>query len=161
MKSNCFRCRHCGCYCPKRDNICPPDMEGIKSFGYIYTLADSETDTIAGGSAIEFSTNGPLYNISHAIGAESITIKNSGSYLINYSINAQGNPNAIVALAVNNIVNTSTRIKLLTANTHVFGTAILNLTANDTLTLVNDSDFNLTIDRSPIVGAQITIAQLS
>jgi hypothetical protein len=43
----------------------------------------------------------------------------------------------------------------------VAGTAILNLNANDVITVTNNSNFSLTIDDSPIVGAQITIIQIA
>jgi len=139
----------------------PPGIGAIASYGYVYTLASSETNTIAGGEAIEFSSNGQLLNITHSVGSENITVQNAGSYLINFGVNATCGSNAIIALAVNGIIDSSTKIRALTANTHIFNTAVLNLTAGDIITVFNNSNYTLTIDNAQIVGAQITIIQLS
>jgi hypothetical protein len=159
-----------GCCCHKRGPegpagppgpVGPPGISSIISYGYVYTLPNNDTDTIAGGNAIRFSSNGPLLNIIHSVGSKGITIQKSGTYMINYSVNAIGIPEAVIAIAVNDIIDPSTRIKVLTPNTRIFDTIILNLTANDVITIVNDSHYNLSIDDGPIVGAQLTIIQIA
>jgi hypothetical protein len=124
-------------------------------------LATETTDTIAGGDPILFSNNGVLHNITHIPDTAGITVANTGAYQIDYDINATGGPNSIISLAVNGIVNSTTLIKVLTANTHVCGSVILNLNAGDIISVVNDSAFTLKVDDSPNIGAQINIIQLS
>lgn len=161
MKNKAFYCKRCNCYCLNHQHVCPQVPVTIKSFGYIYTLADNETGVIASNDAVEFSNNGQLYNISHAIGSNIIRVTNSGPYLVSYSVNVLGNPNTIIALSINNIIDNSTRIKALTANTHIFGNAILNLTKNDVIRVINDSNLSLELDKKPNVGAQLSLIQLS
>lgn len=101
-------------------------------------------------------------DITHIINTADIIVANTGTYQINYSVNLTGGGGAAIALAIDGVVDGSTEIGGAGTAGNMSGTVILNLLANDVITLVNNSAATpLILTLSPEIGAQLTIVQLS
>ncbi len=130
---------------------------GLAAFGYIYSLAAGTAITVAGGTDVIFSDNGPLFNVVHALATPQIIVALAGTYQIFYSIDVTAGIGASIALAVNGVVNPSTPVTILAATGIVAGKAMLTLAAGDTVTLRNNSLLAITLAAAPSVGSQITL----
>jgi hypothetical protein len=138
-----------------------PSGSGIESFGYVYNLASIINATILGGSAINFSNNGPLEKITHAPGSDCVLINKTGTYKIDYSVFITAGVGASIAIAVNGVINPSTNIRALVTLGELNGTATLSLKKGDVITLVNNSIVAFTLALIPAVSAQLNIIQLN
>ncbi|WP_427854421.1 BclA C-terminal domain-containing protein, partial [Desulfosporosinus metallidurans] len=138
-----------------------PTGSGLASFGYVYDLAILANATIAGGSDVPFSDNGPLTNITHVAGSTTITVVTTGIYEIFYSVSFTAGLNASFALTVNGTVDASTPVPALVSVGEIAGQAILSLVAGDLITLRNNSLISAVLALSPSVGAQFTIIRLN
>lgn len=116
---------------------------------------------MVGGDNVLFSNNGPLLDIVHTAGAASITVAVSGTYQIDYGVSITAGVGSAIAIAVNGTVDPSTSLTALVATGGISGSAMLTLTAGDTLTLTNNSAIQLTLALAPAVGAQFTIKLLT
>lgn len=137
-----------------------PSGSGIESFGYVYNLSTLADAIVIGGGAIRFSNNGPLQEITHAPGAQGITITKTGIYQIDYTVFVTAGVGSCVAIAVNGIINHSTNIRSLVAIGELSGTATINLKEGDVVTLINNSLIALTLALTPAISAQLNIVQL-
>lgn len=138
-----------------------PTGAGLLSFGYVYHFASILTTTILGGSNIPFSNNGPFSNITHTAGSTTITVTTTGIYEIFYGVTFTAGVGAQIALAVNGTIDASTPISALVTTGELTGEVILVLTANDQITLRNNSLITLKLALAPVVAAQITIKRLN
>ncbi len=132
----------------------------IPVYGSIYQLATLADATIAGGADVPFSNNGPLSGITHTAGTTTFTVPETGTYQIDYSVNVTGGAGSAVALTVNGSVYASTCISVLNVPGGVSGSAMLNLTTGDVITLRNNSITAMTLSLAPSLGAQICIDKL-
>jgi len=133
---------------------------GLSSYGYVYQLATSGDATIIGGADVPFSNNGPLSGIIHTAGLTTITAPNSSVYKVSYSVSITSGVGAVMAIAVNGVVNASTNVSFLVSTGNISGFAIMVLAAGDIITLRNNSATPFVLDLAPSVGAQLTIEQL-
>lgn len=114
------------------------------------------------GTDIPLTANGPLLNILHATGAAPVQILTAGTYYIAYSVNYFAGEGASIALAVDSVVNNTTIIPLLAEEGNVAGTAMLALSAGDTVTLRNSSSTKgFDTATSPPLYAQMTLIRLT
>lgn len=99
------------------------------------TTLNNGTQAITSGTALTLPTT--LTNNSLTIGNDSITVTNAGTYLVTYNINSAtgATDEDNVAIAINGVISTNTKRALSTTD-GVSGTYVLNLNANDVLTLV-------------------------
>jgi hypothetical protein len=134
---------------------------GISVFGYGAQLAMPASATVIGSTDVTFSNNGALMGVTHTAGTTTFTVPSSGVYKIEYSVSITLGVGSAIALAVNNNVQDITNIPCLVATGQVSGTAILTLSANDVITLRNNSAIPFTLTLAPGVGAQISIINLN
>jgi hypothetical protein len=114
-----------------------PTGPGVTTYGYVYTQG---AVTVLAGGDISFSNSGTLSGVSHTPGTTAVVVMVSGVYQINYSVNvATTGVNAAIAIAVNGVVEASTDVLSVAGTGVISGTAILPLTAGDSVTLRNDS----------------------
>lgn len=105
------------------------------AFNQNATVYDSATQNAVSGSALSIPT--VLTNNGLVTNATSITVPASGTYIVSYTVNATTGATSPdnVGIAVNGTIQSPTT-SLLSATTHISGSYVLNLTANDVLTLV-------------------------
>ncbi|MFU0832875.1 MAG: Collagen triple helix repeat protein [Oscillospiraceae bacterium] len=114
-----------------------PTGPGVTTYGYVYTQG---AVTVLAGGDITFSNSGTLSGVSHTPGTTAVVVMVSGMYQINYSVNiATTGVNAAIAIAVNGVVEASTDVLSVAGTGVISGTAILPLSAGDSVTLRNDS----------------------
>jgi hypothetical protein len=103
-----------------------------------------------------------LQDITHIVGTPGVTVANTGTYQIDYSVNLTGGGGASIALAIDGVVDPATDIGGSGTAGNISGTAIISLAAGDVITLVNNSaNTPLIMTISPEIGAQLDIIQLS
>ena len=103
---------------------------GLRAFGYVYQIG---TETVALGSPVTFSNNGPLNNITHTTGTSSIGITVAGTYNIAFTINTSNNNPQDWAIAVNG----SNLFEFNAAGQSITGIAALVLNVGDNVTIKN------------------------
>lgn len=135
-----------------------PPGPGIQSYGYVYNLTPSKLIIVNAGADIPLSSNGLLNRVIHTEGATTITVPDTGTYLINYSLSANVDFGSSVALAVNGTADLSTKLPV-TFNSS--GSAILNLNEGDVITLRNDSDSAIILAASPNISAQLSFIKIT
>ena len=133
---------------------------GLSSYGYVFQLATIVDATVVGGADVPFSNNGPLTSVIHTPGTTTITVLNSGTYKIDYSVDIMAGVGSAIAIAINGTVDASTNRSALVATGLVSGTAMLILAAGDVLTLRNNSAVPFTLNLAPSVSAQFNLIQL-
>ncbi|BAU28999.1 S-layer family protein [Aneurinibacillus soli] len=159
-------------------SVVTPNGTGSKTEGYTYAQASSPFGSVhllatiaeaavMGGDDVPFNNNGPLNNIAHMAGTTILTVSETGVYKIDYSANIAA---AIIApgmtpqlaVAVNGVVDPSTRVSALAPTGEVSGSALLSLTAGDVVTLRNDSLalIPLNLNLAPAVGAQLNLVKV-
>lgn len=111
------KCRHIG-------------TKGLAAFGYVF---QANTETVAVGSPITFSDNGPLKAISHTPGGSGIGIIRSGAYNLTFGVYTNQNNPQDWAVVVNGII----RSEFNSAGQTITGTTSLRLKAGDTVTILN------------------------
>lgn len=107
---------------------------GLSAYGYIFNQG---AQTVAVEAPIAFDMNGPLLGITHAPGGAGITVTSSGIYSIRYSVS--GVEPGQFAVFVNGARASGTVYGSGAGTQQDNGLAILTLSANDVLTLVNHS----------------------
>jgi len=133
----------------------------IASYGYVYELATAADATVAGGSDVPFSNNGPLNGVTHAAGTTTVTVPITGDYQIDYYVNVTVGIGASIAIAVNGSVNNTTPIAVLATDGGISGSAMLALAAGDVITLRNNSSTPFIMGLAPNIGAQLDIILLA
>jgi hypothetical protein len=101
-----------------------------------------------------------LQDISHIITTAPVTVANTGTYQIDYSVFISLGIGSSISLAINGTVDPSTTVGSIAAANQLSGTAMLSLTADDEITLVNSSGIAFTLFTSGVT-AQLNIIQLS
>ena len=134
----------------------------ILDYAYIYNTASQEVDL---GDAIEFGFTGPITaGFTHVAGSDTITINNTGTYLVLFSVS--GDEDNQFALFLNGTPLASTVYGAARDNLQNTGIAIITAAAGNALTLVNfgsddDIDLNSEIGGSETsVNASIAILRL-
>lgn len=102
------------------------------AYGYVFNTAYERIDQEA---TITFDSNGPLSGVTHAVGSDSIKVLEAGVYLIEFLV-AGIEPNQFT-IYVNGLEETSTIYGSGAGSQQNCGRAILSLSANDVITLVN------------------------
>lgn len=88
-----------------------------------------------------------------------MTVANAGAYEICYGVNIIYGHGSELAIAVNGVVDLSTRVHVLVDQGNVSGRAILSLAAGDAISLQNYSVIPLTLAHWS-AAAQLTIKKL-
>jgi len=104
--------------------------KSLAAFGYVF---QKNTETVAVGSPVTFSNNGPLKRISHAPGSSGIGITLAGTYNLTFSIYTNQNNPQDWAVAVNGII----QAEFNSAGQSITGTISIGLKAGDTVTILN------------------------
>lgn len=112
-----------------------PPIPSLQAFGQVYNQAYQD---IANGATFLFDSNGPLVNISHVAGTDSVTITISGYYLVRWMINCSGTGGDITLLK-NGIKVASGSFVTSIAATEPIGEAIVSCLAGDIFTLRNNT----------------------
>jgi hypothetical protein len=115
---------------------------------------------VIGGADIPFSNNGPLDDITHTAGTTTLTVSTAGTYQIDYQVSITAGIGSQLAVAVNGVVNSSTPVTTLVATGLNAGTAMLNLSAGDVVTLRNNSLVAMTMALAPAVSAQMNLVRI-
>ncbi|MEN6460716.1 MAG: hypothetical protein ABFC94_05000 [Syntrophomonas sp.] len=103
---------------------------GLTTWGYVFQIG---AETIAVGSPVTFSNNGPLNGITHTAGASGIGITLSGTYNLTFSVyTANNNPQDWGV-----VVNGTVRSEFNSAGQTMTGTVSLVLNAGDNVTIRN------------------------
>ena len=149
-----------------------PQISSI--YGQIYKTT---TQAVASGSAITFNTNANLSGISHSAPSGNIVVNTSGTYFITFSVTVQSvilvskahafaifNNGSIVANT--NYGITTPGISLTaTGDYGITGSAIIQLTGGNTLTLVNTTGASINlptnIGTQTVVNASVNIFRIS
>ncbi|EIC28318.1 BclA C-terminal domain-containing protein [Methylomicrobium album] len=127
---------------------------------YVYEGVSGGDVIVGGDTDVSFSNNGPLEGIAHTTGS-SVSITSTGTYKIDYKVNLTDGVGAAIAIAVNGTANQSTSVPVLAAPGQVSGTAILDLNADDIITLRNDSSAtSFTLSGEAGVDAQLSVLRL-
>jgi len=105
---------------------------GLAAFGYVF---DNETpaQSIAVGSDVLYSNNGPLQLVSHIPGTSSIVVNLAGIYNIDFGIYTNANNPQVWGIAVNNVVQQVFN----NAGQTLVASATLSLALNDSITIRN------------------------
>ena len=82
---------------------------------------------------VTFNTSNSFRNAT--VAGESITVNESGRYLINYGFNASAGQNSALSLYINGVENASTRLTILGTSGDLSSSIILNLNAGDVITM--------------------------
>ena len=131
-------------------------------FAYVYNLREQ---TVERDSPVVFDSTGAISGIRHTNGAAEIVIRNSGSYLISYSVSGTA-PNQF-ALFVNRVVLSQSVYGSGAGTQQNNGQVIVELLAEDIVTLVNVTGATAVGLASKIggdkvnVNASITILKLN
>jgi len=110
----------------------PSDIctSGLVAWGYVFQIG---TETVAVGSPITFSNNGPIENIAHTPGNSGIEISQGGTYNIAFSVYTTNNNPQDWAVVVNGTI----RSEFNSAGQSITGITSLVLSAGDTITIRN------------------------
>ncbi len=103
---------------------------GLCAYGYVFQLG---TQNVPQGDEINYSNNGPLFNITHTPGEEEIIVELAGDYEITFAINTTGNNPQDWGIAVNDAVVASFNA----AGQSITGGFALTLAAGDVITMRN------------------------
>ena len=107
---------------------------GLAAFGYVYNQG---AETVAIEAPVAFDMNGPLVGITHAPGNPGVVFTNSGTYAVYFSVS--GVEPGQFALFVNGAPVLGTVYGSGAGTQQDTGHALITISANDTLTLVNHS----------------------
>jgi putative NADH-flavin reductase len=130
-------------------------------FGFVYELATIADATIAGGTDIVFSDNGPLSGITHSALSTQVTIPSAGIYKIEYSVSISAGAGAMICIYINGGTPVpSTNKTFLTAPGSLIGTTLVSLAAGDVIAIKNNSMTPFSLDLTPSVGAQLMIQKI-
>jgi hypothetical protein len=88
-------------------------------------------------------------------------VASAGVYLIHYSVTTLINVGSAIAIAVNGSVQASTNIVVFATIGQLAGYAMLQLNANDVVTLRNNSAIAISLSLAPNVSAQLDLVRLS
>jgi hypothetical protein len=150
-----------------------PTGNGASEYAYIYKLGSI---VALPGQGIQFDTNGVMSSgITHTTNSFIIQVNVAGLYRIEYSVSPNTSPNGQIAYPVALFVNTNTEVNgsrysagvafinsgtVLTQGT---GRVLVNLSAGDTLQLVNVGSNTLTFQSATpnVVNASILVQQLN
>ncbi len=144
----------------------PTGPAKVISYGSKY---DTSTNTISltqdTASVIPLATTGPLSGITGDV-ANTLTIPETGVYKIDYFFNGSTSATGDITLEIlqnNNPIASTTIIKEFEANKDdtLNGSAILNLTLNDAITLGLSSSVNATVSPATGTSAYLNIVKLS
>lgn len=99
------------------------------------TILNTGTETITSGTALTMPTT--LTNNGLTIANNSVTVLSTGTYFVMYGVNSAtgATDEDNVAIAINGTINTNTERALSTTD-GISGGYVLNLNANDVITLV-------------------------
>lgn len=123
------------------------------------TIYNSETQNITTATPLALST--VLTNNGLAVDNTTITVSETGTYLISFTVNdataAAGADN--VGIAVNNVVNTATH-RTISPNYATGGSYVLNLNANDKVSLVPTVTNATSISSTGGPSASLTVVRI-
>lgn len=106
---------------------------------------------------VTFNTSNSFRNAT--VTGESITVNESGRYLINYGFNASAGQNSALSLYINGVENASTRLTILDESGDLSSSIILNLNAGDVITMrVSVYTANVTLPADTL-NAYITLTE--
>ncbi len=124
------------------------------------SIYNGATQTITSGTALTLPT--VLTNNGLTTDGSSITVAESGTYLVSYVVNeattATGTDN--VGIAVDSTINTATQTPLSTTDA-VGGSYVLNLTAGSSITLVPTVAGATSIDATGGPSASLTVMRIA
>ena len=106
----------------------------MSAYGYIF---NESAETVAIDAAIAFDMSGPLLGVTHAPGSTDIVVTNAGTYAVNFSVS--GVEPGQFSLFVNGAPVAGTVYGSGAGTQQDNGLAIITLSANDVLTLVNNA----------------------
>lgn len=123
------------------------------------TIYNAETQNITTATPLALST--VLTNNGLAVDNTTITVSETGTYLISFTVNdataAAGADN--VGIAVNNVVNTATH-RTISPNYSTGGSYVLNLNANDKVSLVPTVTNATSISSTGGPSASLTVVRI-
>jgi hypothetical protein len=120
----------------------PPGPVGDPSYAYVYNVS---AETVSQGAAVVFDTNGAMKGVTHVPGQPDIDVTSTGTYAISFSVS--GVEPSQFSLTDNGTVVPGSRYGSGAGTQQNSGEIIVNLSAGDTVDLVNDtSDTAVTLE---------------
>lgn len=126
-------------------------------YGQVYNTG---AQTINNGNTITFDSNGPLLNISHVAGSDTITINATGTYMVTWVVSAQGDGGAYTLLQ-NGVAVPTLSFVTDPGNGESVGNGIVNASSGDTIQLRNNTGLILALQtQAGFVNASITFEKM-
>lgn len=124
------------------------------------TIYNGNEQTATNGTPLTLPTI--LTDNELTIGNDSITVLDTATYLVSYSVNkiTGGNGNEYVSLKTNGNEIQATRL-LLSSTAGVSGSYVLNLNADDEITIVPSTTGNVQIVATPGPSVTLSVARIS
>jgi hypothetical protein len=130
----------------------------FSDYAYVY---NTNRPIIAINGTVNFTTNGPLSGFTHIAGTDQITVINPGVYVINFYLSSYGQNRVEVYVNGSALPQHPSSYSLTDSEAGKnFGQCILQLSANDVITLVNTSGVALPLTGG-VVTASIMIERLA
>jgi hypothetical protein len=133
-----YRCANVTCSggqtCDPADGVCKAPPPQARAYGYVYDYRTTTAQSIATGSDVLFSNNGPLQGITHDAGSSNIVVSEAGDYEITFSVNTTGNNPQSWGIAVNGTVQAYFNAA---GQSLPFTSSLLTLDAGDVVSLRN------------------------
>lgn len=124
----------------------------MSAFGYVY---NNTAEVVAIEAPIAFDLNGPLLGVTHAPGDAGVAVTSAGIYAVHFSVS--GVEPGQFALFVNGAPVAETVYGSGAGTQQDTGFAILTLSANDVLTLVNHSSASAVSLQTLAGGTQMNV----
>ena len=109
--------------------------ENEAAYGYVYTPYNELGWVAEAGTDVIFMENGRLVNTSHLVETSQINILEDGDYEIHYTFVLNEPSDALVSIAVNGEIVTSTTVPILNQAGEFSNSSILTLVAGNIITL--------------------------
>jgi hypothetical protein len=124
----------------------------LAQYGYVY---NTSAQTVAVGAAITFDSNGVMTGgIAHTAGSAGVTLTQAGTYAITFSVSG-AEPNQM-GIFVNGASVPGTIYASGGATAQNVGQAILTVTANTVITVVNHTSAGTVDLAQPIGGSALS-----
>lgn len=127
--------------------------EVTKAYGYVYNTG---SQSITPESSVPFSNNGIMLGVSHTAGSDTVSLDETGTYAVWFSVNGQ-RPSQFALFLNNNLVPGSIYSTGLPASSSNSGMAVISAQAGDILTVRNHNSLEPIILSYRLSGTEINV----
>ncbi|MCC7125222.1 MAG: collagen-like protein [Acidobacteria bacterium] len=133
---------------------------GLSAYGGARLDAEQKNVTLASGADLIFARSEPASGVAHKTDSAGVVVERRGIYRVTWTVIYSRDDAAILALAIDDEVEPSTRVPLLPDAGQAHGMALLELTDGQRITLRNDGPSAITLLGSPFVGARLFVERI-